>query len=818
MKKDFEEVAPENLRVRIDPDSLGFENTEECDYSKGIIGQERAVKAAQIGLEIESPGYNIYAAGLTGTGKTSTIKSLLDQLDLEKKIPDDICYVNNFRDPDMPKVIMLPAGMGINFQKDMNEMIMHLEKQIPHIFGSEDFKKASEYIVSSHMAKQKEMVKEFNEKIQKENFQLVQYQIGPYTKQDIAPLYEGKPVPIEQLEALADQDKYSGENLEKTRKKLSGLRIELEGLMRETRQIEKEIRKEMNSLEHKAGLPVVSVMISDIRLKYGKHSDKINSYLDEVQETILSNLKMFKEKGEEQQQQQQQIPAPYYPSLPQKKFIDYKVNVVVDNSQTEKVPVIIETAPTYKNLFGTIEREIDRSGFWKTDFTRIKAGSLLRANGGYIVFNALEALMEPGVWAFLKRTLKNRLLNMQPYDPFSLASTAMKPEPIPINTKVIMIGDNYLYHLLYNLEEDFKKIFKTKAQFDTEMPNEREHITNYVLFIKRIIEDEKLLQFHKSAVAAIIEFGIRLTGKQKKLSTRFSDIADLAREANYWAKKDKSPIVTGKHVDKAYEEKIGRVKLIEDKIQELIEDGTIMIDTEGAVVGQINGLSIYDMGDYSFAKPSRITAETSMGRAGIINIEREAKLSGKTHDKGVLILEGYFRGKYAQDKPLTMSSSICFEQSYGGVDGDSASSTEVYAILSSLSGLPLRQDIAVTGSVNQKGEIQPIGGANQKIEGFYDVCNAKGLAGNQGVMIPSLNVPDLMLRKDIVRSVSEGKFHIYPVSTIDRGMMILTGIEAGEKDKDGNYPPGTVSFLVDEKLKSIAKGLKDFGEEEKKKD
>ena len=817
MKKNFEEVAPENLRVKIDPDSLGFENTEECDYSKGIIGQERAIKAVQIGLEIESPGYNIYAAGLTGTGKTSTIKSLLDQLDLEKKIPDDICYVNNFRDPDMPKVIMLPAGMGINFQKDMNEMIMHLEKQIPHIFGSEDFKKASEYIVSSHMTKQKEMVKEFNEKIQKENFQLVQYQIGPYTRQDIAPLYEGKPVPIEQLEALAEQDKYSGENLEKTRKKLGGLRIELESLMRETRQIEKEIRKEMNSLEYRAGLPVVSVMVSDIRLKYGKHSDKINSYLDEVQENILSNLKMFKEKGEEQQQQPQ-TPVPYYPSLPQKKFVDYKVNVVVDNSQIEKVPVITETAPTYKNLFGTIEREIDRSGFWKTDFTRIKAGSLLRANGGYIVFNALEALTEPGVWAFLKRTLKNRLLNMQPYDPFSLASTAMKPEPIPINTKVIMIGDNYLYHLLYNLEEDFKKIFKTKAQFDTEMPNKKEHITNYILFIKRILEDEKLLQFHKSAVAAIIEFGIRLTGKQKKLSTRFSDIADLAREANYWAKKDKSPIVTGKHVDKAYEEKIGRVSLIEDKIQEMIDDGTIMIDTEGTVVGQVNGLSIYDMGDYSFAKPSRITAETSMGKAGIINIEREAKLSGKTHDKGVLILEGYFRGKYAQDKPLTMSSSICFEQSYGGVDGDSASSTEVYAILSSLSGLPLRQDIAVTGSVNQKGEIQPIGGANQKIEGFYDVCKAEGLTGNQGVMIPSLNVSDLMLRKDVVRSVSDGKFHIYPVGTIDRGLTILTGVEAGEKDNEGVYPPETINFLVDEKLKSIAKGLKDFGEEEKKED
>ncbi len=811
--KVYKEVPQEKLRVSIDHESLGFENTDSCEYSSVIIGQERAVRAIQMGLNIESPGYNIYAAGMTGTGKTSTIASLLNQIDLGKKIPDDICYVNNFRNPDMPRVITLPPGTGNKFQKDMDDLVVHLKKQIPHLFESEDFKKETEQIVNNHMAKQKEMVREFNEKILKEGFQLVQYQIGNYTKQDIAPVYEEKPVPIDQIEVLAAQDKFDKTKLEEIRTKLSDLRTELDALMRETRQIEKTIRKEIDALEHKMGLPLVSETISDIRLKYGSYSEIIEVYLDEVQENILSNLKIFQDQVEEQGQQQ--VPTSPFMAPQQKRFLEFKINVLVDNSKTEKAPVIIETAPTYKNLFGTIEREIDRSGFWRTDFTHIKAGSLLRANGGYIVFNALESLTEPGVWHFLKRTLKNRLLNMQPYDPFSMASTALKPEPIPINIKVIMIGDNHLYHLLYNLEEDFKKIFKTKAQFDTEMPRNSDRIGDYTCFIKKIIADEGLLPFDKTAVAGVIEFSIRLSGKQKKLSTKFNDVADLLREANYWAKKDGNGMVTALHIDRAYDEKVARINLVEEKIQEMIEEGTIMIETGGSVCGQVNGLSVYDMGDYTFGKPSKITAETSMGRAGIINIEREAKLSGKTHDKGVLILEGYFRRKYAQDKPLTMSASICFEQSYGGVDGDSASSTEIYAILSSLADIPIRQDTAVTGSVNQKGEIQPIGGANQKIEGFYDVCRAKGLTGEEGVIIPALNVPDLMLRKDVVETVSQGKFHIYPVETIDGGIEILTGVEMGKHDEEGKYPPGTVNFLVDEKLTSLAKGLKTFGEEEK---
>ena len=802
----FTEVPPEKLRWTCDPDSLGFESTGECKQITGIIGQERALTAIRMGLEIESPGYNIYASGLTGTGKTSTIKTLLSQLDVKKKTPDDICYVHNFREPDMPRYITIPAGMGKKFQGDMDDLVIFLKNEITKLLESDDFKKSSEEIINSYRAKQKELIKAFNDRLQKEHLQIVQYQIGPYMKQDVVPVFEGKPVPVEQLEVLADQDKFDKDTLNTIQKNIESFRSDFDTVMRQTRELEKEIQKEIGALEYKYGLPVVSGIVTDIRMEYASKNEKIEAYLNDVQENILSNLKTFKDKEEEQQPAAFIAPGtiPYQT----KQFIEYKVNILVDNAHTEKVPIIIETTPTYKNLFGTIERDIERTGIWSTDFTRIKAGSLLRANGGYIVFDALDALIEPGVWEFLKRTLKNRLLTMQNYDPYSIVSTAMKPESIPIDVKVIMIGDDYLYNQLYNLVDDFKKIFKIRAPFDTEMLNSKDNIMAYVSFIKKITEEENLLQFDKKAVAAVIEHGVRLTGHQKKISTRFSDVADLIREASYWASKEGSQVVSDSHVEKAYDEKVMRVSLLEDKIQELIEDGTIMINTEGTAVGQVNGLSVYDIGDYAFGKPSKITVQTSVGRSGVINIEREAKLSGKTHDKGVLILEGYFRGKYAQDKNLTMSASICFEQSYGEIDGDSASSSEIYAVLSSLADIPIRQDIAVTGSVNQKGEIQPVGGVNLKIEGFYDVCKAKGFTGSQGVIIPALNVPDLMLRKDVVKSVTEKRFHIYPVSTIDEGIAILTGIEAGQLNESDHYQSDTVNFRVNEKLKALAKNIK----------
>ena len=454
---------------------------------------------------------------------------------------------------------------------------------------------------------------------------------------------------------------------------------------------------------------------------------------------------------------------------------------------------------------------MEKGSVWRTDFTKVKAGSLLRADGGYLVLNALDALIEPGVWQDLKRTLRTGLIDIQTYDPlFGFSAASLKPEPIQINVKVIMIGDTDLYHMLYFRDDDFKKIFKIRADFDFEMPKTKGTVTQYLRFVKMLCDDEKLLPFDATALAQLIEFGVRLAGRQQKISTRFNIIADVAREASYWARREKATVVTCGHIEKTIDERIYRVKLVEEKIQEMIDDGRIMIDTDGSEIGQVNGLSIYDIGEHAFGKPSRITARTSLGRIGVINVERDAELSGPTHNKGVAILSGYFRSRFAQDRPLVMDASITFEQSYGGIDGDSASSTEIYAILSSLSGVPIRQDIAVTGSVNQKGEIQPIGGVNLKIEGFYDVCKARGLTGKQGVIIPIQNVEDLMLREEVYEAVQKKQFQIYAIKTIDEGMEILTGVKAGKQKLDHTFELGTINALADRKLQRYADDWKKY--------
>jgi ATP-dependent Lon protease len=812
----FKEVPVEKLRWRCDPAALP-ETTQAVEACEEVIGQERAQEAIRLGLDINSVGYNIFVTGLAGTGRFTTIQCVLEEMDIKGKTPNDLCYVNNFKNQDMPHMLSLPPGQGSAFKKEMEMLIDTLKKKIPLLFENETYLNKKKEVVEKYRNKQAEMFREFEKKVNKEGFSLVQIQMGPYSRPGIFPLVEGNPVNIEQLESMVEEGKFSKEELERLRGKQAELINELEDIFKETRKAEKEIKEELASLDGEVISPVIKDSISDIKERF--NYEKVHQYLDEVQEDVLANLGRFREKEETPPP----IPGLVLPPTVDS-FSEYQVNVLVDNSEAKGAPIIVETTPNYRNLFGTIERVVERSGIWKTDFLHIKAGSFLRANGGYLIFNALDALTEPGVWPALKRTLKNQVIEIQTFDPFYFFSTsALKPEPIDCNTKVLMIGDSQIYYLLYHLDDDFKKIFKIKADFDPVMNKDNEKISQYASFIRKICDEDKLKPFDNTGIAAVVEYGVRITGRQKKLSTRFHLIADLAREANYWAEKDGSDVVTEKHVDKAIEKKIYRVNLIEEKIQEMIDDGTILIDSDGMVVGQVNGLSVYDLGDHSFGKPSRITAKTSLGKSGIINIEREAEMSGPIHNKGVYILSGYLRSQYAQDKPITMSASLCFEQSYSGVEGDSASSTEIYALLSSISGLPLRQDIGVTGSVNQKGEVQPIGGVNQKIEGFFDVCKAKGLTGKQGVMIPHLNIDDLMLRKDVVDSVKEGKFHVYPVKTIDQGIEILTGVGAGERLDDGRFKEGTVNALVDKKLRELGMKIKEFegggeeGKEEKKK-
>ena len=800
------EVPVDQLKWHCNAKNLKFDTTNDIKPIEEIIGQDRALQAIRLGLDIRSMGYNIFVTGFVGTGRNTTIKRLLEEIEKGGKASWDICYVNNFKNHDMPRVITVPAGRGCELKKAMEHLIESLKKEIPSIFESEQYHSRKKNIIEDYKEKEKSVVREFEKKVESEGFTLIQVQVGLYARPEIVPVVIGNAVNFDQLEEQVEAGKFKKEEYDRLRIAQDALVKELIQVSKKVRELEKETYDKIGALDKEFAMPGASGLIGEIKAKF--QFEKVLAHLDEVQTNILENLDQFKDKREQKEQVFPGVPLPEQPDP----YIDYQVNIIVDNCETKGCPVIIETSPSYKNLFGFIEKGVDRTGVWRTDFMKIKAGSLLRANGGYLVLNAIDVLVEPGVWNALKRTLRNKVVEIQTYDPYYFfTASALKPEPIEADVKVVMIGSHYIYQMLYFYDEDFKKIFKVKADFDTQMDLNEENILKYASFIKKISDEEKLLPFDKSGVAAVAEYGVRLAGRKSKMSTKFTRIANLISEASFWAVKDGSKKVSEKYVKKAINEHVYRHNLVEEKIQEMIKDGTIMIDIDGMKVGQVNGLSVHDLGDYSFGRPSKITAEVSIGRSGIINIEREAELSGSTHDKGVLILSGYLRGKYAQDKPLAMSASICFEQSYSGIDGDSASSTEIYALLSSLAEVPLRQDVAITGSVNQKGEIQPIGGVNEKIEGFFLTCKLRGLTGNQGVMVPHQNVEDLMLRDEVIEAVKTKKFHIYSVRTIDEGIEILTGISAGEKDSAGKYPEGSVNFLVDKRLRELADALKKYG-------
>ncbi len=781
-------------------------STDDADALGEIIGQERAIEAIELGLRVEQPGYNVFVVGYSGTGRTTTIKQMLKEMGLQGgKIPDDFCYVNNFANADRPRVLRFSAGMGAKFRDEMKNMIERLREAIPGLMESDEMRNKRKEIIEEFEQKQKDLLREFEKEVKERGFTMTQVQMGNMVRPDVAPVISGEPTQLSELETKTEAGEFPKERYEELKKAYDELAEGMVKVFKATRANQKELQEQLERLKIDAVGPVVFEGIDSIKQEF--KADGLEEYLSEVHEHIVKNVQHFHGESKEEPSPQQMMMA----RAQRDPFADYEVNVIVDNSKTNERPIVTEVNPNYKNLFGTIERVVDQRGFWRTDFSRIKAGALHRANGGFLVLDAMDALTEPGVWQGLKRALRNNKLEMQGYDPFSMFSqSALKPEPIDLEVQVIMIGMPEIYYLLYRLDPDFQKIFKVKADFDTVMPMNEQNIRKYNSFARRLVDDFNLMPFTEEGMGGLVEYGVRLAGRQDKLSTRFNVIADIMREANYWAKEAGDKAVDNGHIEKAIDNWIRRVSMPEDKISELIDRGTILIDTEGAEVGQINGLSVYSLGEYMFGKPTRITAKTSVGTKGIINVEKESQLSGATHSKGVLIINGYLQDKFAQNRPLSMNANLCFEQSYGGVDGDSASSTEIYAILSALSKVPIRQDIAVTGSVNQNGKIQAIGGVNQKVEGFFKTCNERGLTGKQGVMIPKANVKDLMLRKEVTEAVDQGKFHIYAVDTIEDGIEILTGMSAGEPQEDGTYPEGTMFHLVEKKLDMYARAYQKY--------
>ncbi len=801
------------LRWSADTSAFTFQTTSEIEPLEGIIGQRRALDAMRIGAEIHSPGYNVFVSGLSGTGRLTTVKNILERIQTTEAELYDLGFVNNFVDPDRPCVLRLPKGRIRSLRAEMKDAIDYLRSRIPAMFEDEHFRKGRARILERFQERERSMVSEFEKKIRPEGFILGQRQTGNVTQPEIIPLIEETPYPVDDLDELIREGKISVEDARAITEKFQALQEDLYELMKEGRKISQDYNRKMIDYERGSATMLVSATLEEITANYPHNS--VKKFLREVRNDILENLDLFKPLRDPTTADEAKATHDGGPDEIEigDPFHIYDINILLDNADTESRPVIIERNPTFVNLFGTVERTRDQEEGWVSDFSSIKAGSILQADGGYLIMNAVDALSEPGVWKMMKRILLHRKIQIQPiesiYQSGYQAATALKPEDIRSNVKVIMIGPPELYQALFHAEEDFRKIFKINAQFDHEITRTDDLLIQYTHFIRRLTDEESLLPFNREGVAAITEYAVERAGGAGKISLRFSDIADIMREASFWAQKRKSDVVDRRHVDKAIRMMVDRNSIWKEKIMERIDEGTLMIDTEGSRVGQINGLAVYDLGQVSFGKPSRITATVSVGSSGIVNIDREARLSGSIYNKGALILTGFFRNRFAQKRPLSLAASIVFEQSYGGVDGDSASSTEVYALLSALSGIPIRQDLAVTGSVNQWGEIQPIGGVKEKIEGFHDVCCRRGLTGTQGVLIPVQNVAELMLRNDVVKAVENGKFHIYAVSTIDQGIEILTGVAAGERDADGIYPEGTINALVEARLDNLATKLRE---------
>ena len=796
------ELDATQLRYTCDASSFRFKTTTELEPLDQIIGQERAIDALKLGLGIKDAKnrYNIYVAGDPGTGKMSAVELFLTRASADEPKPPDLCYVHNFDTPYTPRYLELPAGKGCQLRTDLEHHVDRLKREIPKVFESDEFKARSKKSNDRYGKKRTTLLEEMEKRARELGFAVQRTPIGINT----LPLHEnGEPLSQEEYAALP----------EKKRKEIRGRQGQVQTLIQEQIQdvarLDEEREAEIKKLAKEAVLFMIEPHFAQLNDRY-EGLEKVIVFLESVKTDVVENLETFQNSGAAKKSP---FPFPVPQTDPFKK---YSVNVLVDNAKTEGAPVIVEQNATYPNLFGSIERRV-QMGVAVTDFTMIKPGSLHRANGGYLVLNA-NNLFRLGIsWEALKIALKRREIHIEdPWQMLGYSTTeGLRPEPLPFRIKLVIIGSPYIYEILYHYDEDFSKLFSVKADFGTEMDRTPEREQELARFLSACCTQEPtVLPFEPSGVAKMIEYATELTGDQTKLSCQFGKLVSIVKEASYWARTGGSNRVSGDHMKQALGKRDFRHDRIDAKIREMIERGTIFVDTVGERAGQLNGLAVLQMGDYTFGKPSRITATVHAGKAGLVDIEREAKLGGKTHTKGIMILKGFLGERFAQERPLSFSASLAFEQSYSMIDGDSASSTELYAILSALANAPIRQGLAVTGSVNQKGEIQPIGGVNEKIEGFYRVCKAKGLTGDQGVLIPTANVGNLMLCEEVVEAVEAGRFHVYPVSTAEEGIEVLTGVPAGELLEDGTYPEDSLFGRAAARIEAIHEVLKASGKDE----
>ncbi|ETW94561.1 MAG: hypothetical protein ETSY1_34335 [Candidatus Entotheonella factor] len=797
-------VPIEKLRWRCDPSRLPFETTDDLTPLEGIVGQERAQKALTLGVEIDKSGYNIYVCGMVGTGRMTAVQQILEARRQVGPPAPDFCYVSRFQQPEHPRLLILPTGQGRALKQAMEGVLKDLKREVPRVLTSEGLRQRTKTRMQEAQRREARLCEQLEAKLVPD-FGLFWHQADAGPEPELAPLVDGQLVPLPELDQRLEAGTISVDQYRHFHARHRTLMVECSHGFEDIRRLRREAEEEIHKLERAHVRPLIEKRVQEAAADFGTETD-IQDYFRDVVEALIEHSERFIATPSTMDKEGPANVSISHLGDEEDAFHEYQVNVLIDNADADGPPVIFETAPTYRNLFGSIEPVPEYGGIWRVDFSCIRPGSLHRAHGGYLVFNALDALGDPMVWPVLKRVLRYGQADIQAHDHSAfMPAGGLKPGPLPCHVKVIMLGDEELYEALAFDDESFTRLFKVKADFDTVLPRHAGTIAQYADFIRRVCDEEQLRPCERSAVAALLEYGVRLAGRQNKLSARLEHIADVIREADYWAGKWGEVMVTRELVECALRERETRVNMAQEQLRELIDEELLLVSSHGTAIGQVNGLVIYETSaDYGFGCPVRITASTTMGDAGVVNIEREVELSDATHSKGVLILSGYLRNMYAYDKPLALSASLCVEQSYEGISGDSASAAECYALLSSLAGLPVEQGIAITGSVNQKGVLQAVSGINEKIEGFFDVCCQQGLTGLQGVVIPTPNIADLMLRDDVIEAVAVGTFHVYAIQTLDEGWPILTGLSAGVWQPDIGYPAESVNGRVEAQLRRFA--------------